>query len=202
MNKAKRKLQLTGAIISIIIGAVSIVFGIVLMALIGSADLGTIDPEMSKLAEDGVKGILYAGIILSMIFSAALIICGSLMCPNPDKKNTEYKGLTITLLVLNSLMLLSSCLSFTGAGSVIDIILCLATVGVLIAALCIKDNGVQAPAGETANVQNGQSASQPVKNESAQQTNNGKIDSIRKLHEEGVISEEEMKKLIVKELEK
>lgn len=193
MNKAKRAVQLTGAIISICIGALSIVGYVYLICVFAqlSGTASTI-PDFDA----SFMGIYYVAFVLGILFSIALIICGSLMCPNPDKKNTQYKGLNITMLVLNSILLLLSLSSLTEATSIITVILCLGTVGLFIAALCIKDTPAEQPA--NTQVEQGNAPAQ----DNVSKTGNEKIDAIRKLHEDGVISEEEMKSLIMKELEK
>lgn len=213
MNKTKRRLQLVSAIISIIIGAITVISCIVLMATIGAImDAGsTMDPAFAEMINQVGKSFVYAVLILAMIFAIALIVCGSLMCPNPDKKNTEYKGLTITLLVLNCLLLLSSIANLTDASGILSLLLCLANVGLLIAVLCIKSEPAKTE--QTQQVNEGyvpqndfeyeaQPVQQNVVKPAMRATGNNKIDAIRKLHEDGVISEEEMKTLIMKELDK
>ncbi len=203
MNKTKRKLQLASAIISIFLGAIGVIACIFLMATIGAiVDIGsTADAQFADAINQFGKGVIYAALIVVMMFGIALIICGSLMCRNPEKRNTEYKGLTITLLVLNSLMLISSIVGCTDASGIADLLLCLVNVGLLIGSLCIKGESKDAPNNETVCVtQDGQTICQePTTNKS---NVNSKIDAIRKLHEDGLISEEEMKTLILKELDK
>ncbi len=204
MNKTKRKLQLTAAIINIVLGVVSIIACIILLTSIGTFidRLCANDPQLADFIKEIGEGVIYGAVIIAMLFSIVIIICAGFMCPNPDKKNTQYKGLTITLLVFDILLLLSSFANCSDAAGIIDVILCLINVGLLIASLCIKDT----TKGETICVnQNGETTKYSTSQSNEQQahaTGNDNIDSIRKLHEDGVISEEEMKTLIKKELDK
>ena len=131
-----------------------------------------------------------------------MIVCAAKMCVNPSKreKPTEYKGLTIALIVFSVILFLCAIYSIaTGATSFItwlELICYIAVLGLLIASLCVKGGVAAQPA------QSAQYAQQATAQPSAQSTQNDKIASIRKLQADGVITEEEAKNLIIKELEK
>ncbi len=179
MSKIKRSLQLSAAIVSIVFGGILAISGIYTAYLLAS--YGTYG--------DFPVGLYIAVSVMIVLFAVAMIVVCSLMCPDPNKKEnpTNYTGLTITGLVLNALLVFLYILS----GDFLIMLLPLVSVGLFIATLCVKDM----PQVQT-------EVKEEVKKQEKSESSNNKIDSIRKLHEDGIINEDEMKSLIIKELEK
>jgi len=208
MTKTKRKLQLAGAIISIVSGACSAVFFLLALIVFSSFSKDfLINIGMpAEFLELGVAGILIGTLVIMLIFCVATIVCGAIMCTNPAKKNTEFKGLTIALLVLNIISFLIYVSSLTTAESVFSIlktIVCLTCICLFIASLCVKEKPSPLTDGPVMSFTSEETLDSPLESAEEDKTESmTKIDKIRELHDEGIISEEEMKKLIMKELDK
>ncbi len=202
MSSVKRKLQLSGAITSICIGSLSLI-GAILAAVMVFPLLA----EISAVPEAaGLIIVMLLIVLITLAFGIAMIVCGAKMCVNPSnrEKPTEYKGLTIALIVFAVILFLCAIYSIaTGAASFItwlELICYIAIIALFIASLCVKGGVAAQPAQAAQSAQ--QAPAQTAEQPSAQSTQNDKIASIRKLQADGVITEEEAKNLIIKELEK
>ncbi len=208
MTETKRKLQLAGAIISIVSGACSAVFFLLTLIVFSSFSKDfLINIGMpAEFLELGVAGILIGTLVIMLIYCVAIIVCGAIMCTNPAKKNTEFKGLTITLLVLNIISFLIYVSSLTTSESVFSILktlACLTCIGLFIASLCVKKKPSPLTDGPVMSFTPEETLDSHFESAEEDKTESlTKIDKIRELHKEGIISEEEMKQLIMKELDK
>lgn len=183
MNKTKRAFQLTASIISIVSSAILIailIYMLNLVSLIASANSGLGDVYL-------IKSTLVTGIV----FCVAIIIVSSFICVKP-KNGSTHRGLCITALVLNSILFLT----LISSESLMAIApgVC---VGFFIAELCIK-NTVAPVAEPTAS----QETEIKVKPTTTQTDVDAKIEKIKELNKQGIISDEEMKNLILDELKK
>ena len=138
--------------------------------------------------------------IFVMLFAIATIIVSSIICLKP--KQDMHKGLCITALVLNSILILLYI-----AGASWYLVFPLISAGLFIAELSVKNT-------PPAQIQSTQEQSSPIsvsngsqdKNsaeESIQETDvDARIKRIKALNEQGILSDEEMKNLIMEELKK
>lgn len=139
-NKTKRALALTSAILGIIMGAFEIIAGIENI-LLGADYVGY------GYSYSVATGIIIGGVI-DFLFGIAIIIIASLYCKKPlliDGKYVSYKKLNITLLVFDSILFFIYLLNIimygtTSALGVIVLILTLVILGMTISTLCLKDN--------------------------------------------------------------
>lgn len=237
MSKVKRGLQLSAAIVSIVLSSFLALGSIALIS------------ELSYLVGYYSEMITVTAFI--MLFAIANIVVCSLLCTNPVKKdsnfklgkpvkNSEHLGLTITALVLSGIL----SLLYITSGEFILMLMPLISSGLFVAVLCIPrekfvDTQPQYTIYENAQPQNFQQDAQMTPQnfqspqtsseqnfESAQmneQNDNvttktsksktkqnsedysyidGNIARITKLQKSGVLSAEEAKELILKELNK
>lgn len=186
MNKTKRGLQLAAAITSIAFAAVLIIGSIYILAFI--QDL--ISAGMESGPEYSVIQLSY---ILIILLSVAIIIISAFICKRPNEK--MHKGLCITDLILNAVL----AVLYIIAGS-LWLLLPLAVVGLFIAELCIKN---KVNSDETATINEADANSTPIEGSSkTENSSNSKIEKIKELNKQGVLSDEEMKTLIIDELKK
>lgn len=193
MNKTKRGLQLAAAITSIAFAGVLIIGSILILALI--QDL--ISAGMESGPEYSVIQLSY---ILIILLSVAIIIISAFICKRPNEK--MHKGLCITDLILNAVL----AVLYIIAGSLWLLLplavvgLFIAVVGLFIAELCIKtkvNSNKTATLNETdANLSSIEGSSK------TENSSNSKIEKIKELNKQGVLSDEEMKTLIIDELKK
>jgi len=199
MNKTKRALQLTGAIISIILGGFLLVWAIFL-----STYAPAVLTKLNVINKAEILFEIYVSCGLCILFAFALVIVALFFRTDPIQRNkpTEYKGLTIALLVLNVALLVFICSNFSKIPTVVAIICCLVNIGLFIAVLCIPCE-LQNTSQNTA-VENKQNIQQQnIKSTEQNDTlARGKIRQIRELNRQGVITDSEMKELIIKELNK
>lgn len=147
MTKAKRTVSLIGGILGIVMGALAVLSFILSIVVIAPA-LG----DLSTLGED-VMALMIVSLLMMLVMMGigiATIVCGAKICPNPSKKPapTEYKGLSIAMIVLNVLFLICCLIGgLNGFLAIIEFILSLAGIGLFIAALCMpKDVAAATPA--------------------------------------------------------
>lgn len=200
MNKTKRALQLTSAILSIVAGSIFVVACFYILAFAPMLLEQIVGSEYVGYAGEALA-LIYAGVILCMCFSVAMIVVGACACPNRSKRKTpsENTGYTITLLILNGVSFLFSLIG----GSVLWILISLIIIGLCVAVLCIPSEKITpASAGQV----QGSADSLGVEKTSAPslqaQTSSAKIAKIRELNAQGVLSDQEMKELIIQELNK
>lgn len=135
MNKGKRGLELTSAIISIVMGSILALGSLVL--------LGSIDLLEEAAGGDlqGMEGILKASMVITLLLSVAIIILGSILCTSPIKngKIKSRMGSSIALIVLLGLLALMEL-----SSSFFYFLLFATPCGLLIASICMKHNKVLA----------------------------------------------------------
>lgn len=120
--------------------------------------------------------------------------------PNKDKSNK--KGLTITALVFNSIL----AILYISAGSWC-LIFPSTCVGLFITALCVGNKKKPEENAEYENNNKNLIVTETIQEDKKETTKTNieaedKIKMIKKLYKEGSISEEDMKRLILKELDK
>lgn len=193
MNKTKRGLQLSAAIVSIVFSSLLLCGSIVMLNTLAEyvATYGETNESIAAVR------MIY---IFVMLFAIATIIVSSIICLKP--KQDMHKGLCITALVLNSILILLYI-----AGASWYLVFPLISAGLFIAELCVKNT-------PPAQIQSTQEQSSPIsvsngsqdKNsaeESIQETDvDERIKRIKALNEQGILSDEEMKNLIMEELKK
>ena len=193
MNKTKRGLQLSAAIVSIVFSSLLLCGSIVMLNTLAEyvATYGETNESIAAVR------MIY---IFVMLFAIATIIVSSIICLKP--KQNMHKGLCITALVLNSILILLYI-----AGASWYLVFPLISAGLFIAELCVKNT-------PPAQIQSTQEQSSPIsvsngsqdKNsaeESIQETDvDARIKRIKALNEQGILSDEEMKNLIMEELKK
>lgn len=193
MNKTKRGLQLSAAIVSIVFSSLLLCGSIVMLNTLAEyvATYGETNESIAAVR------MIY---IFVMLFAIATIIVSSIICLKP--KQDMHKGLCITALVLNSILILLYI-----AGASWYLVFPLISAGLFIAELCVKNT-------PPAQIQSTQEQSSPIsvsngsqdKNsaeESIQETDvDARIKRIKALNEQGILSDEEMKNLIMEELKK
>lgn len=186
MNKTKRGLQLAAAITSIAFAGVLIIGSIYILALI--QDL------ISAGMESGPEyRLIQLSYILIILLSVAIIIISTFICKRPNEK--MHKGLCITDLILNAVL----AVLYIIAGS-LWLLLPLAVVGLFIAELCIKN---KVNSNETATLNETDANLSSIEGSSkTENSSNSKIEQIKELNKQGVLSDEEMKTLIIDELKK
>lgn len=201
MNKTKRGLQLGAAITSIVFASILAVSAIYLLIVTNNLIRAWGDAEYSS--EYSLIMITY---ILILLFSIATIIVSALICRKPNEK--MHLGLCVADLVLNSLL----AILYIAAGTPVAV-MPIIIVGLFIAELCVKNK----KATEIV-TSSGLNNSEDVKVDAKKENNMGektsteqksgdlksdeKIEKIKKLNKEGILSDEEMKKLIIEELKK
>lgn len=193
MNKTKRGLQLSAAIVSIVFSSLLLFGSIVILNTLAEyvATYGEANESMAAVR------MIY---IFVMLFSIATIIVSSIICLKP--KQDMHKGLCITALVLNSILTLLYI-----AGASWYLVFPLISAGLFIAELCVKNTPpVQTQSTQEQSspisVSNG-SQDQNSAEESIQETDvDARIKRIKALNEQGIVSDEEMKNLIMEELKK
>ncbi len=192
MNKTKRGLQLSAAIVSIVFSSLLFLGSIVI--------LNTLAEYVAAYGEvEGVATVRMIYIFV-MLFAIATIVVSSIICSKP--KQNMHKGLCITALVLNSILTL-----LYVAGTSWYLVFPLICVGLFIAELCVKNtppaqaqntNQQPSPTSVLDGLQN-----QSTAVETTQETDvDARIKRIKALNEQGIISDEEMKNLIMEELKK
>ena len=193
MNKTKRGLQLSAAIVSIVFSSLLLCGSIVMLNTLAEyvATYGETNESIAAVR------MIY---IFVMLFAIATIIVSSIICLKP--KQNMHKGLCITALVLNSILILLYI-----AGASWYLVFPLISAGLFIAELSVKNT-------PPAQIESTQEQSSPIsvsngsqdKNsaeESIQETDvDARIKRIKALNEQGILSDEEMKNLIMEELKK
>lgn len=193
MNKTKRGLQLSAAIVSIVFSSLLLFGSIVILNTLAEyvATYGETNESMAAVR------MIY---IFVMIFAIATIIVSSIICLKP--KQDMHKGLCITALVLNSILTLLYI-----AGASWYLVFPLISAALFIAELCVKNT-------PPAQIQSTQEQSSPISVSNGSQDQNTaeeyiqgtdvdvRIKKIKELNEQGIVSDEEMKNLIMEELKK
>lgn len=193
MNKTKRGLQLSAAIVSIVFSALLLFGSIVILNTLAeyAATYGETNESIAAVR------MIY---IFVMLFAIATIIVSSIICLKP--KQDMHKGLCITALVLNSILTLLYI-----AGASWYLVFPLISAGLFIAELCVKNT-------PPAQIQSTQEQSSPISVSNGSQDQNSaeesiqetdvdvRIKRIKALNEQGIVSDEEMKNLIMEELKK
>lgn len=193
MNKTKRGLQLSAAIVSIVFSSLLLFGSIVILNTLAEyvATYGETNESIAAVR------MIY---IFVMLFAIATIIVSSIICLKP--KQDMHKGLCITALVLNSILTLLYI-----AGASWYLVFPLISAGLFIAELCVKNTPsvqIQSTQEQSSpiSVSNG-SQDQNSAEESIQETDvDVRIKKIKELNEQGIVSDEEMKNLIMEELKK
>lgn len=194
MNKTKRGLQLSAAIVSIVFSSLLLFGSIVILNTLAEyvATYGETNESMAAVR------MIY---IFVMIFAISTIIVSSIICLKP--KQDMHKGLCITALVLNSILTLLYI-----AGASWYLVFPLISAALFIAELCVKNTppaqiqSTQQEQSSPISVSNG-SQDQNSAEESIQETDvDVRIKRIKALNEQGIVSDEEMKNLIMEELKK
>ena len=193
MNKTKRGLQLSAAIVSIVFSSLLLCGSIVMLNTLAEyvATYGETNESIAAVR------MIY---IFVMLFAIATIIVSSIICLKP--KQNIHKGLCITALVLNSILILLYI-----AGASWYLVFPLISAGLFIAELCVKNT-------PPAQIQSTQEQSSPISVSNGSQDKNSAEESIQEtdvdarkkrikaLNEQGILSDEEMKNLIMEELKK
>ena len=201
MNKTKRGLQLGAAITSIVFASILAVSAIYLLIITNNLIRAWGDAEYSS--EYSLIMITY---ILILLFSIATIIVSALICRKPNEK--MHLGLCVADLVLNSLL----AILYIAAGSPVAI-MPIIIVGLFIAELCVKNKKATEIVTSSglnnsedvkvdAKTENNMGEKTSTEQKSGDLKSNEKIEKIKKLNKEGILSDEEMKKLIIEELKK
>lgn len=201
MNKTKRGLQLGAAITSIVFASILAVSAIYLLIVTNNLIRAWGDAEYSS--EYSLIMITY---ILILLFSIATIIVSALICRKPNEK--MHLGLCVADLVLNSLL----AILYIAAGTPVAV-MPIIIVGLFIAELCVKNKKateILTSSGlnnsEDVNIdaktENNMGEKTSTEQKSGDLKSDEKIEKIKKLNKEGILSDEEMKKLIIEELKK
>lgn len=201
MNKTKRGLQLGAAITSIVFASILAVSAIYLLIITNNLIRAWGDAEYSS--EYSLIMITY---ILILLFSIATIIVSALICRKPNEK--MHLGLCVADLVLNSLL----AILYIAAGSPVAI-MPIIIVGLFIAELCVKNKKATEIVTSSglnnsedvkvdAKTENNMGEKTSTEQKSGDLKSDEKIEKIKKLNKEGILSDEEMKKLIIEELKK
>lgn len=185
MNKTKRNLQLSAAIVGICLSGILIISIIYAMAV------------MSSLLVVPLYIVIFTYLFIFGLGIANIIVC-SFICKNPVKNGevNNYTGLTITSIVLNGLLFI---LSLGGWYWILPLIVC----GLMIASLCLKNTST-APA--TAPVTDPVIAPATAPATTNVDVYEARVEQLKKLQSDGVLTEAEVKQLIkqliLKEIEK
>ncbi len=177
MNSTKRNVDLTSAILGIIIGSLEAIGALVV--LISSAVL------CSGYDFTSLGAILFMVALLDIAFCLSFILIGAKLCKKPkviDGVVVSRKGLDVALLVLSAVYILFSIICFAvgnaGAIVVINLILSLVTLALKIVSLNLKETKVP-----------------QEKNENIIESNKDSIDAkiaeLKHLKELGVITDEQ-----------
>ena len=200
MNPVKRNFQIASGITSIVVGVVNIC--IFMFSLLLIADLAYSLGATTTTPLAGVYAIL-GSIVAANIVS---IVMGALMCKNPKRGDIikSYIGITVTNTAMQGATFLYCIIS----GSWFCVFSLIA-LGLLIATLCIPTKIAQEnPSVAPVDNSNNTTPIAPINQEPArpvveqQPAESEKIEKIKQLHADGVISKEEMKRLIIREIEK
>ncbi len=182
-NKTKRGLNLTAAILSIIVGSLEFIGGLVsIITVIG----------LAALMESGGAPVWWTAIIgavLDIALGVAFVVLGALGCKKPVLENGAYKStkkLDIAMIVLSVILFVFAIVSFAlGTASVfliISFILVMVIVGLKIAALCLKD--LDGATSAVVKTEEPAASPKPL-------TIEGKINELKHLKELGVINDEQ-----------
>lgn len=201
MNKTKRGLQLGAAITSIVFASILAVSAIYLLIVTNNLIRAWGDAEYSS--EYSLIMITY---ILILLFSIATIIVSALICRKPNEK--MHLGLCVADLVLNSLL----AILYIAAGTPVAV-MPIIIVGLFIAELCVKNKKATEIVTSSglnnsedvkvdAKTENNMGEKTSTEQKSGDLKSDEKIEKIKKLNKEGILSDEEMKKLIIEELKK
>jgi len=178
MSYAKKTVTLVGAIFTVILGVV-----VAIDVIISFINLGNAADIINYFGLDTT----FAYIILSIMIAVCLVnlIAGGFLC-----KVQALKPPVITLIVSNGILMILSILLLPDVFAIIELIFSIVVLGLLITGLCLRNaaasKAVNAPA--AADTQLGPKES--------------KIALLKKLKAEGSITEEDYKRLLLKELEK
>ena len=205
MNKTKRGLQLGAAITSIVFASILAVSAIYLLIITNNLIRALGDAEYSSeysliSSEYSLIMITY---ILILLFSIATIIVSALICRKPNEK--MHLGLCVTDLVLNSLL----AILYIAAGTPVAV-MPIIIVGLFIAELCVKNKKATEIVTSSglnnsedvkvdAKTENNMGEKTSTEQKSGDLKSDEKIEKIKKLNKEGILSDEEMKKLIIEE---
>lgn len=215
MNKTKRGLQLGAAITSIVFASILAVSAIYLLIVTNnlirawgdaeySSEYSLTSSEYSLISSEySLIMIIY---ILILLFSIATIIVSALICRKPNEK--MHLGLCVADLVLNSLL----AILYIAAGTPVAV-MPIIIVGLFIAELCVKNKKATEIVTSSglnnsedvkvdAKTENNMGEKTSTEQKSGDLKSNEKIEKIKKLNKEGILSDEEMKKLIIEELKK
>ncbi len=141
-NKTKYALNLTAAILCIVIGALELIGGVVtLIASIGLSGAAT---------EAGVTSLVIIVLVCSILdicLGVVFVMLGAKGCKKPIKVNDVYpstKKLDATMIVFFSIMIVLGLFSFVLSSAsvflIISFILALGGLGIKIAAMCLKNS--------------------------------------------------------------
>ena len=208
MDKTKRGLQLGAAITSIVFASILAVSAIYLLIITNNLIRAWGDAEYSSeysliSSEYSLIMIIY---ILILLFSIATIIVSALICRKPNEK--MHLGLCVADLVLNSLL----AILYIAAGTPVAV-MPIIIVGLFIAELCVKNKKATEIVTSSglnnsedvkvdAKTENNMGEKTSTEQKSGDLKSDEKIEKIKKLNKEGILSDEEMKKLIIEELKK
>lgn len=176
----KRKFQLTGGILSIIVGSLSALGGLISLAAASTLN------SMGVPGSEMLVGVVIISALIILALGITIIILGARFC-----KDQKSNSLAIALLVLTAIVALFQIIGTTDGNifSVLIIILQLTTVAMLITYLVLKE---EVPAEEAIQADIA----------SVRKTPTNKIELLTSLRDNGTITEEEFKELLKKELEK
>lgn len=231
MSKVKRGLQLSAAIVSIVFNAILIISSIYVITLLNSSGYGYYFADFIAIYVGIILFCIANIVICSLLcinpdkkYDKKVL---SMKMGMPVPANSEAKGLTITALVLSGVLALLYLI-----GESLWVLLPLVSVGLFIAVLCMprkpQEKAIQTTMNITTNMDNVQQSdsaynfsdpaiakevTQDTRKEVIRQaveniekkTSSGIDDNIariRRLHQDGVLSADEMKQLIMEELKK
>ena len=173
MNQTKRVFELLGSILAMILGVI-LLFGSIY--LITQIAVGYYDVHI----------LIEISILFVLLFSIVFIIFTAILLPSPVK-NGVYRnrlGLKITFLIITGLI---SLLEFLGGSLVYGLLFLLPFVFVLLS-ICLPQDKI-----ESQTIQNNVNNEPVNTNDDVQ-----KIEQLRKLKENGAISEEQYQEAIKK----
>ncbi len=141
-NKTKRGLNLTSSILSIIVGGLELIGGLVSIIAVA----GLLGELLAYPEYVGIAIATIVGCVLDLGLGVAFIILGALGCKTPIAVDGVYKStkkVDISTIVFSAIMFVFAIVCFAmGTASVfliISFILVMVMLGLKIGALCIKD---------------------------------------------------------------
>ncbi len=139
-EKAKRILELVGAIFSIVFGGILFLGGLIILSAgdFVQSYLGTQNIDETTAA--GMKSILTASAIVVMLLAVALIVLGAFCCPKlkvkPDGTIQKRFGLRLALVIMNGILLLEELVG----RSLFGVVLAGIPFVLLLVSICIPSN--------------------------------------------------------------